>query len=174
MVLNHSSMRAVVIGNFGVTAAAITPSFPVTGTWYDYFSGASLSVTDLNAQIQLLPGEFRIYTTQQLATPEAGLIRVDQEDEDPTVPTTFALLSNYPNPFNPSTMIRYQLGQSTRVTLEVFDVTGRKMATLAQNQLQPQGTHEALFDASGLPSGLYLARLSAGAFSATQKLILAK
>jgi hypothetical protein len=90
-------------------------------------------------------------------------------------PTRFALKQNYPNPFNPSTTIRYAIPEGTRqsVSLQVFDVLGRLVATLVDD-LKPAGVHAVQFDGSGLASGVYFYRLRAGDFVATNRLVLQK
>ena len=88
-------------------------------------------------------------------------------------PKSFALLQNYPNPFNPTTVISYQLSVVSRVTLDVYDVLGRRVATLVDKIEQP-GSHEVQFDGSGLPSGVYFYRLRAGTFTSIRKLVLVK
>ena len=73
MVFNSSGMDAVVLGNFAVTNQTIIPAFPSAGTWYDYFSGDSITVTDVNASISLAPGAYRVYTSAKLAQPQITL-----------------------------------------------------------------------------------------------------
>jgi hypothetical protein len=93
------------------------------------------------------------------------------------IPEHFALLPNYPNPFNPGTVIRYQVsgdsGQSRAVSLKVFDVVGREVATLVEGSRSP-GVYEVRFDGTNLSSGVYFCRLQAGSFTGTQKLVLMK
>jgi hypothetical protein len=89
------------------------------------------------------------------------------------VVSTFTLAQNYPNPFNPSTNISYTVGSHQFVSLQVYDVLGRKVATLV-NEAKDAGTYSVRFDASSLPSGVYLYRLQAGNFSETKKLLLMK
>ncbi|MFK7806503.1 MAG: DUF4961 domain-containing protein [Saprospiraceae bacterium] len=67
--LNDDQTNATIIGNFDVVKKSIDPNFQSTGTWYDYFSGESISVSDVNAMIDLEPGEFHIYTDEPLETP---------------------------------------------------------------------------------------------------------
>jgi subtilisin-like proprotein convertase family protein len=89
-------------------------------------------------------------------------------------PAAFSLLQNSPNPFNPSTKIRFSIPVGTGHApslLKVYDLLGREVATLVNENLQP-GSYEVTFDASGLASGLYLYRLQAGAFAETKKMIL--
>jgi len=87
------------------------------------------------------------------------------------VPTAFALNQNYPNPFNPSTTIRLQIPDVSRVRLMVYNVLGCEVATLVNENLQP-GSYEVKFDASGLPSSVYLYRLEIGNFIRTRRMIL--
>ena len=81
--------------------------------------------------------------------------------------------SQYPNPFNPSTTIKYSIPKQSNVTLKVFDVLGSEVATLV-NKEQPQGNYEVEFDGSELTSGIYFYRLQAGDFVETKKMILIK
>lgn len=90
-----------------------------------------------------------------------------------TTPERFLLSPAYPNPFNPITTIGFALPQAARVSLIVYDVSGRIVATLV-NGWREAGNHEVTFDAGELPSGVYLAKLEAGNFSAVQKLVLLK
>lgn len=85
----------------------------------------------------------------------------------------YALNQNYPNPFNPSTTISYQLPVDGMVTLKVYNVLGKEVATLFSG-FANAGTYTAAFDASALPSGVYLYKLEAGKFSAVKKLMLMK
>ncbi len=85
----------------------------------------------------------------------------------------FSLSQNFPNPFNPSTIITYQLPAYSHVTLQVFDVLGRRVKTLV-NENQTMGNHDAIFDARGLASGVYFYRLQAGNLVQVRKLILIK
>ena len=86
-------------------------------------------------------------------------------------PIAFALAQNYPNPFNPSTVIQYALPQTTSVTLKVYDLLGKEVATLVDG-IQDAGSYTRSFDASELPAGVYLYRLQAGPFTATQLMTL--
>jgi hypothetical protein len=88
-------------------------------------------------------------------------------------PERFALLQNYPNPFNPSTVISYQLAVSSDVTLKVYDILGREVATLVDENKSP-GSYQAKFDGSRFASGVYFYRLEAGSFSAVKKFVLMK
>ena len=88
-------------------------------------------------------------------------------------PYAFCLYSNYPNPFNPSTTIRYAIPKACRVTLRVFDLQGRQVNVLV-NQHQSSGNHSVSFDGSGLPSGEYFYKLETERHTQTQKMLLIK
>ncbi|MGA7160026.1 MAG: T9SS type A sorting domain-containing protein, partial [Bacteroidota bacterium] len=91
-----------------------------------------------------------------------------------TIPSSFELYQNFPNPFNSSTSIQYYLQNSNFTTLRVYDVLGREVATLV-NEYQTAGLKPPVrFDGSGLASGVYVYRLKSGTFSAVKKLVLLK
>jgi hypothetical protein len=85
----------------------------------------------------------------------------------------YGLQGNYPNPFNPQTMLRYSLAEAGDVTLIVYDVNGRPVATLVDGWREV-GYHEATFDATNLASGVYIYYLKVNDFSATSKMVLLK
>jgi hypothetical protein len=98
---------------------------------------------------------------------------VDEGTIATEVPHQTQLLGSYPNPFNPSTTIRFDIAEPTFVSLKVFDVLGQEVATLTNEMLQP-GSYSKLLDANTLSSGVYLYRMQAGRFSETRKIILTK
>jgi hypothetical protein len=83
------------------------------------------------------------------------------------------MLSNYPNPFNSTTQIEFILPTTQRVSLRLYDVLGREVAVM-MNEIQTAGAHRLTFDASGMPSGVYLCRLEAGEMMQTRKMLLVK
>jgi subtilisin-like proprotein convertase family protein len=89
------------------------------------------------------------------------------------IPVTYELSQNYPNPFNPTTNINYQIPKSNLVTLKVYDVLGKEVATLV-NENQKAGEYLAIFNGAGLPSGIYFYKLVAGDFTEIKKMILIK
>ncbi len=89
-------------------------------------------------------------------------------------PKEFALEQNYPNPFNPSTNINFALPQASEVTLTVYDMLGRKVATLISGEQLQAANHSVRFDASALASGMYIYRIEAGSFVSTRKMMLIK
>ncbi len=91
--------------------------------------------------------------------------------EDEMQPQTFSLEQNYPNPFNPVTKIKFTLASNEYTTLKVYDIIGKEITTLVNNQME-KGHYEINFDASNLPSGVYFYTLNAGGYKETRKMIL--
>ncbi|RKY99466.1 MAG: hypothetical protein DRQ13_02200, partial [Ignavibacteriae bacterium] len=89
------------------------------------------------------------------------------------LPAEYALEQNFPNPFNPTTKIKYSIPQPANVVIKVYDVLGNEIATLV-NEEKPVGSFEVEFDASKLVSGIYFYRLQAGNYVETKKMILIK
>lgn len=95
------------------------------------------------------------------------------EDETNSQPKEFFLIQNYPNPFNPSTTIQFQVPNSSFVNLKVYDILGREIVTLI-NEEKPAGKYEVKFNATGLSSGVYFDKLQAGSFIEMKKMVLLK
>jgi glycosidase len=173
--LNGDSMHVTIIGNFDVVAGDINPFFQDTGTWYDYLSGDSITVTNSGAPITLQPGEFHIYTDVKL--PKPNIVTGLHEVEDQGVIESYDLEQNYPNPFNPSTIIRFAIKEKGPVSLKVYDVTGSEVAVLINDDLDA-GVYEAPFHTNllpgGLASGIYLYRLETEHFTDSKKMMLLK
>ena len=102
----------------------------------------------------------------------AGVVQV-VENTGGAVPESFVLLQNYPNPFNPSTTIGFSIPEHTRVSLTIYDILGRKVTTLVDEEL-PAGDYSTRFDAHNLTSGVYLYQLRAGEYVETKRLMLVK
>jgi hypothetical protein len=104
------------------------------------------------------------------ATDDGGALVLTGVEEGP-MPEQIALLGNYPNPFNPTTVIRFQLPSTGDVRLTVYDVLGREAAVLVEG-VREAGVHDVQFDAAGLSSGVYFYRLQAGDVVQTRRLQL--
>ena len=103
----------------------------------------------------------------------ANILILGAKDDNSTaqIPAEYNLSQNYPNPFNPETIINYQLTMNNYVTIKVYDILGREVATLV-NEEKPAGKYSLNFDASKLSSGIYFYRIKAGSFTQTRKMIL--
>ena len=157
----------------------LPPDFPL-GPWRPQeayvltntgpFTLAQGDTQEVVAAVVMSQGTDRLNSVSRLKEDVAAVhalytsgIVVDARSEEARVPETFELSQNYPNPFNPSTTIRYGLPSRSHVTLTVFNTLGQQVATLVQGE-QEAGFHESVFDASGLASGVYLYRLTAGSY----------
>jgi hypothetical protein len=94
-------------------------------------------------------------------------------DEDKLTASSFELFNNYPNPFNPTTIIEYSVVSNEFVSLKVYDMLGKEIATLV-NEQKSAGKYKVNFDASSLASGVYIYKLTAGNFSDSKKMVLTK
>ncbi len=108
----------------------------------------------------------KLWSTSQWITTTTAI-------SDDTLPTEVSLAQNYPNPFNPATTIGYELPASTDVRLDVYDMTGRQLSTLV-NGVYPSGYHTVQWDAIGLPTGIYVYRLTTGGKAITQTMTLVR
>ncbi len=94
-------------------------------------------------------------------------------DQVSDLPTEYRLYSNYPNPFNPSTTIAYDLPSEANVALRVYDIMGREVSTIV-NDYQPAGHHQVQFNANGLATGAYIYQLQAGSYTDRKRMMLVK
>ncbi len=162
IVIVHPEMDVVVVGNFDVKPGNIVPGFTRTGTWYEYFTGAPFEVSDVAAQMPLEPGEYRLFTSSMLETPQIGTGLPEPPGE------ASGMLRVFPNPgrdFN----IEVRLDKSGELSLEVFSMTGTRIAAIHQGKL-PGGTHSFNWSARMAGSGAYLLKAAAG--SITDSVIL--
>jgi len=134
---------------------------------------ASLQISNGLAKLHFEDGETLMKIRLIIGTEEYASA---SNMEIPLEPKEFFLAQNYPNPFNPTTTIEYQLSEQTFVTLEIFDILGKKVRTLA-NSSQSTGSYKVIWDGKNgsgksVPTGVYLYRLSTEKQSAIRKLIL--
>lgn len=134
---------------------------------------------------QLTSNEAALYTIQNIFAKTSGagaadwnpllLVGIEKPNKENTIPTSFTLYQNYPNPFNPSTIIKYNLPYSTHVQLLVYDLIGREIALLV-NEEQSAGFHQAKFsfEGSNVASGIYFYKLITKGFSEVKKMIVLK
>ncbi|MBI3194568.1 MAG: T9SS type A sorting domain-containing protein, partial [Ignavibacteriae bacterium] len=123
-----------------------------------------------------------IHGSRSIPSPQASLLITDVNEENAELPLNYELGQNYPNPFNPSTVIRYQLPVASWVMVKVYNVLGEEVVTLVDG-IQEAGFKSVEFSAKGgLPSGVYVYRLTAGdpstgavqTFSDVKRLLLLK
>jgi hypothetical protein len=95
------------------------------------------------------------------------------KDKD-IIPTEYSLYNNYPNPFNPTTTIRFDIPERTNVELVVYDILGRRVKSLINNEIRNPGRYEVHFNAASLASGVYIYKLTTKKYSQARKMLLVK
>jgi len=138
--LNHESMDVRIIGNFDVTQQSMEASFSQTGWWYDYFSGDSLEVSDLQMLLPLEPGAFNIYTTARLTPPSITASLPGQKQE-------YTDMHLYPNPF---VDVVYLEPWESESQLSVYSLAGMEIFTRHVEAFADR------IDLSELPDGIYI------------------
>lgn len=135
------------------------------------FNFLNFGINSGSSATSLSIGDVSIRKGNPITLPRDRPVSIDGFADE--IPSTFGLRQNYPNPFNPTTSISYDLPTSAFVTVEVYNMLGQ-MVTRLVNQEQGAGVHTVSFDATGLSSGIYIYRLSAGNFTTTRKMMLVK
>lgn len=128
--------------------------------------GADATLTDWTEATDLALAD----TLQRAWNKWFGVTGIEQTG---TIASRFELSQNYPNPFNPSTTIEYAVAAHAQVTITVYDMAGKQVTTLVDAKQLP-GSYRVTFDGSGLTSGIYLCRMTAGTFTSVRKMVLAK
>jgi hypothetical protein len=158
----------------GTPIATAAQPLPEVFTWtqfnipFTYFSPDVPDLCILRFQIASTSGP--VNAGSNFRVDDLALSGVNDAGEA-TAPLHFALEQNFPNPFNPSTLISYELQVASHVRLSVFNFLGQEIAVLVSGHKTP-GTYEATFDAANHPSGMYLYRLQAGSYVQTRTMIL--
>lgn len=166
IILTDPSMDAVILGNFDVMAKSMIPNFTKTGTWYEFYSGDSLVVSDVAAAIAFKPGEYRLYTTTRLPKPVFTGIN-DTKPGDHS-----CRLRVYPNPSDGPLTFEVLCNSTLNAELLVFDLSGRLAGKVFEGRLV-QGTHELKWNtASELKPGIYFFRLVSSEGNSTGKFII--
>ena len=149
---NSATLKHInIIGNFGVTAQSIVPAFQQTGTWYDLLNdNSSITVNNVNAPINLQPGEFKVYASSQVALPVEDFVLNDAD------------IHVYPNPAGNSFRINRNVQK-----VEIYDYTGR-MVTRYEGDFFP----DKEYDTSSLEPSMYFVRIHTDLGSSSKRLIV--
>ncbi|NOQ92111.1 MAG: T9SS type A sorting domain-containing protein [Flavobacteriaceae bacterium] len=152
IVLRHSDMDVVVVGNFDVTTKSVNPNFTKTGTWYEYYTSTQMNVTNTTGLISLQPGEYRLYTTKLLQDP----LPVDE------VVVVKKGLVLYPNPSNGA----FKLNKAA-THVDIYDMLGRKVKSYVGDF-----TSHDTFDVSTLKSSIYMIKIKSDIGTSTKRLVI--
>lgn len=157
---------AVIVGNFGVTSAAINGVFPRTGTWHDYFAQESININNINATYSLDPGEFRVFLSTPIE-PMAGQLPTSLNDRE----VARLQLSVSPNPSAGDLNVSFQLPSSSTVTIDLMDASGRMVSRMFQGHLG-SGVQNLPLKIKEQPSGLYFLRINDGLGAGVRAVVL--
>ncbi len=160
--LNSPDLKVTVLGNFNMQVSAISPNFQEAGIWYDYFTGDSLIVTNVNQAIGMEAGEYRLYTN----------IRLNNPDLSTSLSDPFARsidLNIFPNPVSDRLFISYNLDQNAKVGIHVFDLLGQQVKTIRE-ETQGIGKQEIIWN-NDLPNGAYFIKINIDNTVITKKFI---
>jgi hypothetical protein len=148
--------------------------------WSVFDNGFSTSINNnssILSQIgEPLTGKSNNETSEVTGGFLAGIIilnSVTSINDNQNKPLSYELYQNFPNPFNPTTKIKYSIARASYVKLKIYDIIGSEVAELV-NEEKPIGSYEVWLDGSKLASGVYIYRLQAGSFINTKKMILLK
>ena len=155
-----------------ITARVLARTSPIPAKYDVYTSAKYLNFENTGTigvnETLALPG--KSVTTLVGKTDGEMVVGVNNKEQ---LPTEYILYNNYPNPFNPTTTIKYSLKKSSDVKLFIYDILGREIKRLV-NKVQSAGTYNVIFNAANYASGVYFYRLQTGNFTITKKLILLK
>lgn len=161
----HFTDQQLKAGNFNKNTVKIKYWDNTTNSWVTVNSALLNNSNNTVTFTQNSASNFVILTAEQTAT--------DVEQTKSALPLNYALEQNYPNPFNPSTLISYEIPKAGQVTLRVYDVLGKKVAELI-NENQNPGKYSIRFNAENFPSGIYIYELRANDFTQSRKMTLLK
>jgi glycosidase len=162
--LNSENMSVVILGNFGVVTGDITPDFYSTGTWYDYWTGDSIVVSNVSAVIELKPGEYRLYSNVKLDTPEFLAVNENK--------SSVAKLVIYPLPVRDVVNLMFNLNKSsTDVSVYIYDLSGKVIVSKAFGKILA-GKNTLSLDLKELKQGVYLLELNTGKERFVSKVVI--
>ncbi len=165
--IQHSDMDVVVLGNFDLFPREIAPNFTRTGTWYEFFRGTAMDVgtANQNTPISLQQGEYRLYTSKQVARPSFLTGINDQPVYDGS---SEALFNVFPNPFSEEAVIMFTGEYEYQPhTVEMFSADGSRVWLKAV----PAGINELPIEGAGLAPGVYFLKVTSGRVSSVRKVV---
>jgi len=160
-------LSVVSVGNFDVTAQTATITFPSIGTWFNYLTGQSLSVTNTSTSFTLQPGQYAVYTSKRVGLPAGSVL------SDRPARTTSFQVGLAPNPARGSSTLSYELPTAATASVSVRNVLGQTVRQLAPVR-QAAGPQAQTLSTLGLAPGVYLVRLQAGDLTQSTRLVVAE
>ena len=169
-------VKAIINGNAIWQMQEITPQsgYNSQNLWLHFGLGSAAVIDSIKVEwINGLTHHFtNVQPNEHITISESGnIIGISQNSNE--IPEDFSLLQNYPNPFNPVTKIKFNIQRKSRVSITIYDLTGRLIETIAESEMSA-GSYEAIWDGSRFASGVYFYSIQTGSYSLTKKMILLK
>ncbi|RPD48370.1 T9SS C-terminal target domain-containing protein [Hymenobacter sediminis] len=168
MHLTDPRLNVTIVGNFDVQSATVVPNFQAAGTWYNYLTGETLTVTDPAAPLTLAPGQYAVYTSRKIAVP-AGAVLSTKRLRDAAVLQLVA----QPNPATQVAQLRYSLPQTSTVQVTITNLLGATVQTVPATR-QGAGAHQLDLPLGNLANGVYLVQLTTGEQQQAVRLVVQK
>ncbi|MCB0515721.1 MAG: alpha-amylase family glycosyl hydrolase [Chitinophagales bacterium] len=169
--LLHEAMDAFVVGNFSIATKEETISFPHAGTWYEFYSGDSLEIADVGTTLALNHGEFRLYTTEKLPTPPAGL--QDLTVYSPTITAEEIGFACYPNPVQSQIQLSWTQASTTPTQIVLYNAQGQEIALLlVENMSAGKQIHDFDLSKYHLAAGNYFIKIANKDFYLVEKIVV--
>ena len=150
--LNHPDMDAVTLANFRVIESNFNPKFPYTGTWYEFFSGDSIVVTDVNERVTFAPGEYRVYTSKPIEKPSNLTVGIEEQ-------LALEAISAYPNPVSAGGTISVEYAEIIAPSaISLYAIDGRQISLKGERK----GNLLQISIPKEVASGIYGLRVEAG------------
>lgn len=165
--LNTPDLKATVVGNFNVIPINMIPGFQHTGTWYDYLSGNTVEVNDLNFSFNYAPGEYHVYFDQPIFAEDTAM---NVEDAMQVFGLDFMV---YPNPAGEQVTIGFRNDHYQKVQIDILDLSGKCIETIS-NQSLSAGIQTIDWNAADVARGMYMVRVTNGQQTITRPLILSE
>jgi hypothetical protein len=166
--LHKADNYALVLGNFGVASQNVSPVFPHAGQWYEYLTGDSVQIDNVNATMNLAAGEYHLYVDKKMLNPDF----IDTT-WIPHAPATTGFSNVYPNPSTGEIYAAINLGSQseTEVDFEVYDMTGQDVSRFSENVT---GNKIIRIDGRGYTytSGVFMIRIKAGDNKSLHKIVI--
>jgi 1,4-alpha-glucan branching enzyme len=164
--ISEPNLSALIVANFDVAQQSITLAFQSAGTWYDYLTGETITATGANQLINLQPGEYHVYLSQNITNVITPVFDIN-------TPLNTLEAAVYPNPTNGSSLLELNVPENGKVQIDLFNMSGVQVQTLVSGTLR-RGVHFiSLYDKiNNLPDGMYLVRIQARKQTRTVKLIV--
>ncbi|MES2728127.1 MAG: alpha-amylase family glycosyl hydrolase [Bacteroidota bacterium] len=164
--VNHDSMNTIITGNFDVITINAAFAFQHTGWWYNYITGDSVNITDVNTSFLLQAGEYRVFTDkniyEQLNTTGIKNVKEDLSEK----------WNLYPNPSNGKVNIIVDFENYSNLELGIYDIVGKKVYNIQTKNQYIYGAQEFELDITHLPKGLYLVKAKTDTSESIKKLIV--